>query len=100
GRSHVTATCLRSPPSPTRAAPPRSKRGTAKSATPLAESLLTARSAGSGHLGQPVAQMTPLRAAGAGQAMPRRTHCVRANHVDHPTFVTFLSIRQRYIAMG
>jgi hypothetical protein len=64
----------------------------------LAECFLTAGSARSGHIGQPVAQMTPLRTAGASEAKPRRTHCVRTTHVDHLTFVTFLSIRQRYIA--
>ena len=52
-----------------------------------AERLLTPRATVSCHFRQPVAQISaPFGIAPTGELKPRRSHCVRATHVDHPAF--------------
>ena len=101
GRAHVSAARLRRAPSTSSASPPRRPKGGTCERPPMTVRLLTVLAAVSGHFGEPVAEISaPFGIAAAGEVKPRRSHCVRATHVDHPAFLTSPSIRQRYIATG
>jgi hypothetical protein len=55
----------------------------------MAVPLLSVLAAMSGHLGEPLAEVSAqFGIAAAGEVKPWRSHCVRATHVDHLAFVT------------